>query len=204
MEKLNYYSHLLLNSRYSFVIKLTIIFSIYALFYLDTSNDIAYCTQSNKKKLEKALEEIKHLQQEVDYLQNEQQRFRTWAFVDPRLEGSVTFTREEGLHSFKNAYYPFASYHYDYELSDGRIIRHFGGKTRENVEHLAKGTTGIDFFYYIRVNPNKIVSNIQEVYCPPNHPANGYKPHGEAVQTYLNSYYEEKDIPWTLQMCNIL
>src|SRR5688572_7952666 len=103
--KLNYYSHLLLNSRYSLLIKLIIIFSIYTLLYVDNSTDIVYCTQSNKKKLEKALKEIEHLQEEISCLQDAQQRLRTWAFVDPRPDNSVTFIREENLDTFKDTYY---------------------------------------------------------------------------------------------------
>lgn len=46
MTNIQYYSHLLLNSRYSFIIKLIIIFSIYMLFYADNINDIAYCAKT--------------------------------------------------------------------------------------------------------------------------------------------------------------
>ena len=69
--KLNYYSHLLLNSKYSLLIKVVIIFSIYALFYIDSSTDIAYCTQSSEKKLKKALEEIERLKLENEYLKKQ-------------------------------------------------------------------------------------------------------------------------------------
>lgn len=45
MTIIQYYFHLLLNSRYSFIIKIVIIFSIYMLFYADNINDIAYCAK---------------------------------------------------------------------------------------------------------------------------------------------------------------
>ena len=51
--KLNYYSHLLLTNKYSFVIKLTVLLCIYMLFTLDNTNEIAYCMK--KKALAKAV-----------------------------------------------------------------------------------------------------------------------------------------------------
>src|SRR3546814_5955515 len=50
MNYINYQIHLLLTSRYSFLIKIIIIFSIYMLFYADNINDIAYCTKKNSLK----------------------------------------------------------------------------------------------------------------------------------------------------------
>lgn len=69
--KLNYYFHILLTHKYSFLIKLIIIFSIYTLFYLDYSTDIAFCTQSSEKRLKKALEELERLRIENAYLKKQ-------------------------------------------------------------------------------------------------------------------------------------
>lgn len=51
--KINYYSHLLLTNKYSFVIKLAVLLCIYMLFTLDNTNEIAYCMK--KKALAKAV-----------------------------------------------------------------------------------------------------------------------------------------------------
>lgn len=51
--KINYYFHLLLTNKYSFVIKLAILLSIYMLFTIDNPNEIAYCAK--KKALAKAV-----------------------------------------------------------------------------------------------------------------------------------------------------
>jgi len=99
--KLNYYSHLLLNSKYSLLIKLAIIISIYALFDLDSSTDIAYCAKMNKKQwMEKAQDqqmEINRLNIEIERLKNElNNRFRMSS--DTQM---YYLTREETLDSLK-------------------------------------------------------------------------------------------------------
>jgi len=53
-HNIQYYSHLILQSKYSFIIKLTIFLSIYLLFYADNLNDLAYCAK--KKGAAKAAE----------------------------------------------------------------------------------------------------------------------------------------------------
>lgn len=50
MINIQYYSHLLLNSKYSFLIKLTIFLAIYMLFYIDNIQDVAYCAKKQGAK----------------------------------------------------------------------------------------------------------------------------------------------------------
>lgn len=57
MISIQYYSHILLHSKYSFIIKLAICLSIYLLFYADNLNDLAYCAK--KKGAAKAAEAAK-------------------------------------------------------------------------------------------------------------------------------------------------
>lgn len=100
--KLNYYSHLLLNSKYSLLIKLAIIFSIYALFYLDSSTDIAYCTKLTKQQL---IEKTRNLEIENSRLKNELNRFRMT--VDPNsyreLETLDTLKERIEIYRTRNA-----------------------------------------------------------------------------------------------------
>lgn len=49
--KLNYYSHILLTSKYSFIIKLVVFFSIYLLFYADNINDLAFCAKKKASSI---------------------------------------------------------------------------------------------------------------------------------------------------------
>jgi len=50
MNRLQYYSHICLTHKYSFIIKFLIIFAIYSLFYLDNIQDIAYCAKKSGLK----------------------------------------------------------------------------------------------------------------------------------------------------------
>lgn len=156
--KINYYSHLLLTNKYSFVIKLAIIFSIYAIFYANNSMGVTHCT-------------------------NEQ---------DPKYQ------------DFLNMDYTYCPIQQEYNLADGRIVRHLAGKPFEIAERLNEIPERRNEFYYLSVNPRKVIISYQETYIPPHHPINGFKPEGEIVRENVSAHYDRDDIPWTLKMCNIL
>lgn len=96
--KLNYYSHLLLNSKYSLLIKLAIIFSIYALFYLDSSTDIAYCTKAKNADLRKQIAELQH---ENFALKNELNRFRMTVDPNSYRELETLDTLKERIEAYR-------------------------------------------------------------------------------------------------------
>lgn len=98
MIKLQYYSHLMLNSKYSFLIKLVIIFSIYTLFYLDSSADIAYCTKSKAVNLKKQNTELQH---EIFALKNELTRFRMSVDPNSYREIDTLETLKERIASYR-------------------------------------------------------------------------------------------------------
>lgn len=58
MNYINYQIHLLLSSKYSFIIKLAIILLIYSIFYLDSIQDIAYCAKKTGVKKAAKVAEI--------------------------------------------------------------------------------------------------------------------------------------------------
>lgn len=51
MTNIQYYSHLILHSKYSFIIKLTIFLGIYLLFYADNLNDLAFCAKKKTSSI---------------------------------------------------------------------------------------------------------------------------------------------------------
>lgn len=173
--KTNYYIHLLLTSKYFFVIKLAILLGIYLIFTLDSSTDIAFCTTSKGKKLKKALEEVERLQFENYCLYVENEELKLKSLLDPQFENGVSIPRVvDDVSLFRDTYYPLCAHQTEYELYDGRILRYAGLKIGENT--------------------------FQEIYYPPNHPQNGFKPWGEAIRTYA---MDEKKTSWFSSICNI-
>lgn len=121
MSKLQYYSHLMLNSRYSLLIKLVIIFSIYILFYLDSSADIAYCTKSKAVNLKKQNTELQH---EIFALKNELTRFRMSVDPNSYRELDTLETLKERIASYRERHAEGFITGEETQLS--RHVRHIG------------------------------------------------------------------------------
>lgn len=61
MFSLQYKAHTFLHSKYSFIIKIAVIFLIYTLFHIDHLENITLCMPSNKKNIQKAIKEFENL-----------------------------------------------------------------------------------------------------------------------------------------------
>ena len=203
--KINYYSHLLLNSKYSLIIKLALILFIYSIFYLGNINDIAHCTN----------EELESLKERIrNYRLNHEEGFLTAEEQEAPRHVTRTGTIRPGVRLGPefNQLTKYEDVTDNFSIQDYINVYGAEGFTlsgRKHADETGKEIAKLYKTYYFNVNNwdgtcrfrqtnswfcYDYKEYYQEVFYPANHPDNNFDPQCKRLHRIVGYKFYEKQL----------